>query len=187
MLRILFGGILCFSAIGCAQNTSAKRYSLQKPLESIYDIVLEGIDGIPIDLSQFKGKKMLFVNVASQCGFTDQYDGLQKLHESYKDRLVIIGLPCNQFGSQEPGSEKEIKSFCRSNYGVEFILTAKVEVKGRNQHPIYQWLTQKAKNGTQDSSVKWNFQKYLVDEEGMLMDFFYSLTKPESKKITALL
>ena len=182
MLRMLFGGLLCFSAFGCAQSTSA-----QEPMESIYDIALEGIDGKPLDLSQYKGKKILFVNVASECGFTGQYDGLQELYENYKDKLVIIGLPCNQFGSQEPGSEQEIQSFCRANYGVEFPMAAKVEVKGRNQHPLYEWLTQKAKNGSKDSTVRWNFQKYLVDEQGRLVDFFYSITRPNSSKITRLL
>ena len=155
--------------------------------ESIYDIALEGIDGKPLDLSQYKGKKILFVNVASECGFTGQYDGLQELYENYKNKLVIIGLPCNQFGGQEPGSEQEIQSFCRANYGVEFPMTEKIEVKGPGQHPLYQWLTQKAKNGSQDSSVKWNFQKYLVDEQGRLVDFFYSITKPNRSKITSLL
>ena len=137
---MLFGGLLCFSAFGCAQGTSA-----QEPMESIYDIALEGIDGKPLDLSQYKGKKILFVNVASECGFTGQYDGLQELYENYNDKLVIIGLPCNQFGSQEPGSEQEIQSFCLANYGVEFPMASKVEVKGRNQHPLYQWLTKKLK------------------------------------------
>ena len=179
---MLFGGLRCFSAFGCAQSTSA-----QEPKESIYDIALDGIDGKPLDLSQYKVKKILFVNVASECGFTGQYDGLQELYENYKDKLMIIGLPCNQFGGQEPGSEQEIQSFCRANYGVEFPLTEKIDVKGPGQHPLYQWLTQKAKNGSQDSSVKWNFQKYLVDEHGRLVDFFYSTTKPNSPKITGLL
>jgi glutathione peroxidase len=182
MLRMLFGGLLCFSAFGCGQKSIA-----QQPSESIYDIAIEGIDGKPMDLAQYKGKKILFVNVASECGFTKQYDGLQELYENHKDKLVVIGLPCNQFGGQEPGDEAEIQSFCRANFGVEFPMTEKIEVKGPGQHPIYQWLTQKAKNGSQDSSVKWNFQKYLVDEQGRLIDFFYSITKPDSPKIIGLL
>ena len=100
---------------------------------------------------------------------------------------MVIGLPCNQFGGQELGNEAEIQSFCRANFGVEFPMTEKIEVKGPGQHPLYQWLTQKAKNGSQDSSVKWNFQKYLVDEQGRLIDFFYSITKPDSPKIIGLL
>lgn len=154
------------------------------PKESIYNIKIEDVNGKQLDLNQFKGKKILFVNVASKCGFTKQYDGLQKLYKKYNDKLVIIGLPCNQFGGQEPGTEKEIKSFCKLNYGVEFPITEKIEVKGSNQHPIYQWLTKKEKNNVKDSTVKWNFQKYLVDEEGRFIDYWYSLTKPMSSKIT---
>lgn len=155
-----------------------------EPNTSIYNIELTSISGDPIKLSDYKGKKLLFVNVASKCGFTKQYDGLQELYETYKDKLVIIGLPCNQFGEQEPGNAEEIQSFCRLNYGVEFPMTEKLEVKGDNQHAIYQWLTQKDKNGRMDTSVKWNFQKYLIDEEGRLIDVFYSMTKPMSTKIT---
>ncbi|CAM1363374.1 Glutathione peroxidase homolog BsaA [Tenacibaculum sediminilitoris] len=158
-----------------------------EPKESLYDIKIEGINGDNLDLHQFKGKKILFVNVASKCGFTNQYEGLQELYSNHKDKLVIIGLPCNQFGEQEPGTIKEIQSFCSVTYGVDFPMTEKIEVKGENQHPLYQWLTQKEKNGKMSSSVKWNFQKYLVDEKGRLIDVFYSITKPMSKKITKLL
>ena len=164
-----------FSLFSSAQVT--------EPNNSIYAIELTSITGEKINLSTFKGKKILFVNVASQCGFTKQYDGLQTLYETYKDKLVIIGLPCNQFGEQEPGNAKEIQSFCRVNYGVEFPITEKIQVKGTGQHPIYSWLTQKENNGKMDTSVKWNFQKYLVDEQGRLIDVFYSITKPMSDKI----
>lgn len=166
------------SLFGCASNAQKKAVS------SIYDIKIKDVTGNDLDVSKFKGKKILFVNVASKCGFTKQYNGLQNLYEQHKDKLVIIGLPCNQFGGQEPGTEKEIQSFCRLNYGVEFLITEKIEVKGDKQHPIYQWLTQKSKNGVKNSSVKWNFQKYLVDEEGNFVDFWHSMTKPTSKKIT---
>lgn len=152
--------------------------------KSIYDIQINDIEGNTLDLKQFKGKKILFVNVASKCGFTKQYEGLQKLYNTYKNQLVIIGLPCNQFGKQEPGTNSEIKSFCSINYGVNFPITEKIEVKGEKQHPIYKWLTQKDENGVKNSSVKWNFQKYLVDENGNYIDFWYSITKPMSKKIT---
>ncbi len=107
---MLFGGLLCFSAFGCGPKSMA-----QQPVESIYDIAIEGIDGKPMNLAQYKGKKILFVNVASECGFTKQYDALQELYENHKDKLVVIGLPCNQFGGQEPGDEAEIQSFCRAN------------------------------------------------------------------------
>ncbi len=172
--------ISLFGIFGCKSTSN----SGSKPTTPIYDIVIKDIDGNVLDLKQFKGKKILFVNVASKCGFTKQYDGLEKLYEKYKDKLVIIGLPCNQFGEQEPGSSEEIKSFCRLNYGVNFPITEKIKVKGDEQYPIYQWLTQKQKNGVENSSVKWNFQKYLIDENGHYVDFWYSMTKPMSKKIT---
>ena len=153
----------------------------------LYDIEIEGIDGGVIDLNLYKGKKILFVNVASECGFTNQYEGLQELYTTYKENLVVIGLPCNQFRGQEPGTAAEIQTFCRLNYGVDFPMSVKIAVKGDAQHPLYQWLTKKEKNGKKNSSVKWNFQKYLIDENGALMDVFYSITKPMSKKITKLL
>lgn len=155
-----------------------------EPNQSIYDIQLISISGEPIQLSSYKGKHILFVNVASKCGFTGQYDGLQDLFETYKDKLVVIGLPCNQFGEQEPGNAEEIQSFCRVNYGVDFPITEKLDVKGDRQHDIYKWLTSKTENGKMDTSVKWNFQKYLVDQDGRLVDVFYSITKPKSDKIT---
>lgn len=151
--------------------------------ESIYNIKINQIDGSPLNLSKFKGKKLLFVNVASECGFTGQYEDLQKLYELYQEKLMIVGVPCNQFGGQEPGTAEEIQTFCKQNYGVTFIITEKVDVKGDNQHPLYTWLTSKELNGVSNSNVKWNFQKYLVDENGMLIDYYYSITKPLSKKI----
>ena len=152
-------------------------------LDSIYDIKINNITGEPIKLSDFKDKYLLFVNVASKCGFTDQYKDLQELHEKYKDDLIIVGLPCNQFGNQEPGNEEEISQFCQINYGVTFLLTEKIEVKGGNQHPIYKWLTDKNLNGVKSSTVRWNFQKYLLDPSGNLIDYWYSTTNPLSKKI----
>lgn len=151
---------------------------------SIYDIEINTIEGTPCSLSDYKGKKMLFVNVASKCGFTKQYKELQELCDSYKKELVVIGLPCNQFGGQEPGAPDQIQEFCERNFGVSFLLTEKIQVKGRNQHPLYTWLTSKKLNGKKSSSVKWNFQKYLVDERGNLIDYFYSITKPTSSRIT---
>ncbi len=155
--------------------------------ESIYDLSIKSIDGESIDLASYKGKKILFVNVASKCGFTPQYEGLQKLHETYSENVVIIGIPCNQFLHQEPGSNDEIVSFCQKKYGVSFPLTEKVDVKGKNQHPIYTWLTSKSKNGVMDSKVKWNFQKYLVSENGELEEMFLSNVKPMDEKITSQL
>lgn len=151
---------------------------------SIYDIAINTIDGKAIDFSSFKGKKILFVNVASKCGFTKQYKELQKLSDTYKDTLVVVGVPCNQFGKQEPGDAAEIQNFCQVNYGVTFLVTEKVDVKGANQHPLYTFLTCEILNGKRDSTVKWNFQKYIVSEKGTLIDHYYSITSPLSKKIT---
>ncbi len=151
---------------------------------SLYDISINSLTGEAIDLSSFKGKKILIVNTASECGFTGQYEGLQELYNTYKDKLVVIGVPCNQFGGQEPGTASEIQSFCKQNYGVTFLMTEKVDVKGENQHPLYKWLTSKELNGVSSSSVKWNFQKYLIDEKGNLIDYYYSITSPTSTKIT---
>ena len=157
-----------------------------KTQQSIYDIAINDIAGNPIDLKEFEGKYIMFVNVASECGFTPQYTGLEELHQKYKDDLVVIGVPCNQFGGQEPGAEKEIQQFCKLNFGVTFLLTEKVEVKGEGQHPLYKWLTSKNLNGKSNSSVKWNFQKYIIDGEGAFVNYFYSITKPLSSKITSI-
>ncbi|OZV69748.1 glutathione peroxidase [Winogradskyella aurantia] len=165
--------------------TTTDKDVTQDAQQPIYDIAINSLQGKPIDLSEFKGKKILFVNVASKCGFTPQYRELQQLHDTYKDTLVVIGVPCNQFGKQEPGSSEDIEEFCEVNYGVTFLITEKVDVKGAQQHPLYKWLTTKAINGKQNSSVKWNFQKYLVDEQGQFVDYFYSITKPMNSRITS--
>jgi len=154
---------------------------------SIYDININALDGTPIDLKTFQGKYILFVNVASECGFTNQYEGLQKLYDTYKDDLMVIGVPCNQFGQQEPGNSEQIQSFCQKNYGVTFLMTEKINVKGKDKHPLYKWLTSKDLNGKNTTSVKWNFQKYVVGRNGEYIDYFYSMTKPMSSKITKLI
>ncbi len=156
---------------------------LKLDVKSIYDISINTLQGKTVDLSSYKGKFIVIVNVASKCGFTPQYKELQKLQDTYKDKLQVIGVPCNQFGNQEPGDAQTIESFCELNYGVDFLITEKVAVKGVNQHPLYQWLTQKINNGVTDTSVKWNFQKYLISPEGTLIDYYYSATKPMSTKI----
>ena len=153
-------------------------------LSSIYDLTYTSITGEKVSLETYKGKFILFVNVASECGFTSQYKGLEKLAETYKDKLVVLGFPCDQFGGQEPGNSEEILSFCKVRYGVTFPLSEKIEVLGDNQHEIYAWLTNKKRNGSSSTSVKWNFQKYLVSPEGNLVDYWYSLTSPSSSKIT---
>ena len=162
-------------------------FSTGNAQKSIHDIEINDISGDPIDLTTFKGKYILFVNVASECGFTPQYAGLEELHEQFKNDLIVIALPCNQFGGQEPGSEKEIQQFCTKNFGVSFLLTEKIKVKGEQQHPLYAWLTNKELNGSSNSIVKWNFQKYIVDKDGEFVNYFYSTTKPLSRKITSIL
>jgi len=158
--------------------------SIETKRQDIYDIAINAIDGKPISLLEFEGKKILFVNVASECGFTKQYKELQALSDKYQDELVVIGSPCNQFGKQEPGDASQIQEFCELNFGVKFLLTEKIDVKGSKQHPLYKWLTSKDLNRKKSSSVKWNFQKYLVDDKGYLIDYYYSITKPMSSKIT---
>jgi glutathione peroxidase len=170
-----------FKAFFATLSTSKKTESFKT--SSIYDIKINTLQGKPLDFSRFRGKYILIVNVASKCGFTPQYKELQELYDSHRDSLEIIGAPCNQFGQQEPGDDEAISQFCEVNYGVSFTITEKIEVKGNSQHPLYQWLTQARKNGHKNSSVKWNFQKYLINPEGQLIDFFYSMTSPKSIKI----
>ena len=155
--------------------------------ESIYNYSIESIEGNVIHLSDFKGKHILMVNVASECGYMAQYAQLQELYDYCKEQLVIIGFPCNQFGGQEPGNNQKIQQFCSVRFGVTFPLTTKIEVKGKNQHPIYQWLTQKSHNQLEDSVVKWNFQKYMINPEGQLTHVFPSSIDPLSDKILSLM
>ncbi len=152
--------------------------------KSFYDFKVKDIDGNDFPLSSLKGKKVLVVNTASKCGFTPQYEGLEKLYKEYGgDDFTIIGFPANNFKSQEPGSNEEIAEFCQQNYGVTFPMMAKISVKGDDMHPLYKWLTSKKQNGVMDSEVKWNFQKYLIDEKGKLVKVLYSKVKPESPEI----
>lgn len=154
---------------------------------SIYDYSIEGLQGNKIDLSSFKGKKLLIVNTASECGLTPQYQQLQELYEHFSDQVEILGCPSNDFGNQEPGDEKEIASFCEQNYGVTFPMTRKITVKGDGQHPLYQWLTSKEINQKEDSEVQWNFQKYLIDEEGHLEKVFSPAVDPVSEEVINIL
>ena len=187
VIMSLFGlwTMSCNNAEQVNKTTTAKEK--KSTMKSIYTTKINSIDNEPIDLKQFKGKKILFVNVASKCGYTPQYADLQKLHEAHKDQLAIVGIPCNQFGGQEPGSKEEIAAFCEKNYGVSFLMTEKVDTKGDNQHELYQWLTSKELNGSADSEVKWNFQKYLVNESGELLEMFPSGVAPMDEQITSLL
>lgn len=154
--------------------------------QTIYNFKVTDIDGNEFDLSALKGKKVMIVNTASKCGLTPQYEELEKLYETYKDKnFTIIGFPSNDFMSQEPGSNTEIKEFCTKNYGVTFPMMSKIEVKGKEMHPLYRFLTEKKQNGYSDNSVKWNFQKYLISEEGKLVKVIPPGTKPLSEEITS--
>ena len=148
-----------------------------------YDFKVKTLEGQDFDFSSLKGKKVLVVNTASKCGFTPQYKDLEELYERYQGKLVIIGFPANNFANQEPGSASDIRKFCTDNYGVTFPMMEKISVKGDDMHPLYKWLTSKDKNGVIDSEVKWNFQKYLIDENGKLVDVIYSKEKPGSDKV----
>jgi len=154
---------------------------------SIYDFKVPSLDGNTIDFSKYKGKNILIVNTASQCGYTKQYADLEKLYEKYKGNLVIIGFPANNFGQQEPGSNAEIKEFCSKNYGVTFPMAEKISVKGGDIHPLFKWLTSKQDNGVMDAEIKWNFTKFLVDKNGKLVAVFPSAVTPMSEEITKYL
>jgi glutathione peroxidase len=151
---------------------------------SVYDFKVPALSGGTIDLSAYKGKKILIVNTASKCGYTPQYEDLQKLYEKYKDKLVIVGFPANDFGLQEPGTNSEISEFCKKNYGVTFPMAAKVDVVGENTAPLFKYLTEEAiKLGTPAPVIKWNFTKFLVDENGKLIAVFPSKVIPMSEEI----
>ena len=153
--------------------------------QTIYQFTVEDINGKPFALADLKGKKVMIVNTASKCGLTPQYKELEALYERYKDKdFVIIGFPANNFLGQEPGSNEQIASFCSINYGVTFPMMSKISVKGKNMHPLYQFLTQKSKNGVEDSKVKWNFQKYLIGRDGKLEKVIDPKTLPSSDEVT---
>jgi glutathione peroxidase len=181
VLIFLLGAI----SINCFQ--SAEKPANMNSKKSIYEYSFKAIDGSLINFSQYRGKKILVVNVASKCGFTPQYEDLEKLYQQYKEKLVIIGFPANNFKNQEPGSNEEISEFCKINYGVTFPLAEKISVIGDDQNEIYKWLTDKSLNGWNDLAPKWNFYKYLISDKGELVKVFPSTTTPMSKDITDLL
>lgn len=164
-------------------NQRIKQELESQTTTDFYQLSYSSIDGKTISMSDYKGKFVLIVNVASKCGNTPQYEALQKLYEKHKDKLVIIGFPCNQFLGQEPGSEKEIAEFCTKNYGVTFPLASKIDVKGKDQHPIYTWLTSKSLNGVQDDKVEWNFHKYLISPEGKWLNSYAASMDPGNGEI----
>lgn len=169
----------------------SKKYIKGKPsnssapmtTKSFYDFTMRSIEGKDIPFSIYKGKKVLVVNTASECGYTPQFNELEELHEKYKDKVVVLGFPANNFGGQEPGNNAEIANFCQRNFGVTFQLFEKSEVKGPNQNPLYQWLTHKDQNGWNDTAPSWNFCKYLINEKGELMKFYSAAVSPMSDEV----
>lgn len=155
--------------------------------KSIHQFKVASLDGGSIDFTSFKGKKLLVVNTASECGYTPQYKELQALYEKFKGKLVVVGFPANNFGGQEPGSNADIKSFCELNYGVTFPMAAKISVSGDDMSPVYKWLTSKEQNGVLDAEIKWNFNKFMLDENGHMIEYFPSKITPMSEAITSKL
>ncbi len=159
-------------------------FTMGNSTKNLHDFKVKTIEGEEISLSQFKGKKVLVVNTASECGFTPQYKELEDLYKKYKDKnFVVVGFPANNFGGQEPGSNTDIKAFCTKNYGVTFPMMSKISVKGDDMDALYKWLTQKSENGVEDAPVKWNFQKYLIDEDGNYVKHLGSQKKPDCDEI----
>lgn len=162
-------------------------FTIFSQTSNFYSFRIKTLEGNDFNLDSLKGKKVMVVNTASKCGYTPQYKDLQELYEQYSRKLVIIGFPANNFGNQEPGTALEIRQFCTDNYNVTFPMMEKISVRGEDIHPLYKWLTSKEENGVMDSEVKWNFQKYLIDEEGKLVDVLYSKEKPGSEKVISWL
>ena len=191
-MKKMFIMLLSFVAFfnSCAQKKSEVSKTKTKELmgKSIYDYKVDALEeGKTINFADFKGKKILIVNTASECGFTPQYKDLEQISKEYADKLVVIGFPANNFGGQEPGTNVEIGAFCEKNYGVTFPLAAKVSVKGDDMAPIFKFLTEKDLNGVKDSKILWNFTKFLVDENGKLIDSYVSNVKPTDEAIVKYL
>jgi len=183
---LLFITILILSSCQNQAQNNTKAMETQKPVQSqtIYQFKVTDLYGKEFDFSTLKGKKILVVNTASECGLTPQYKDLEAIYKKYKDlNFVIIGFPANNFGSQEPGSNEQIAKFCQMNYGVTFPMMSKISVKGKDIHEVYKFLTQKDKNGLQDSQVEWNFQKYLINEEGKLIKVLSPRVLPTDSEI----
>lgn len=178
MKKYFYKYILGLALLGCTLSLTAQR--------NFHSFIVEDINGEEFDLSQFKGKKVLVVNTASKCGLTPQYNGLQELYSEYKEKdFMIIGFPSNDFAGQEPGTNEEIATFCSTNFNVTFPMMSKIKVKGEDIHPLYKWLTSVTENGLEDSKVTWNFQKYMIDEEGNLVGHLPPRKKPTTKEIVS--
>ena len=185
-LAILAIGVILL-LVGLTAKKTNDPIEKSKAIASFYDLKATSIDGKEISFEQFKGKKVLIVNTASACGYTYQYEGLQKLHDLYGEDVAVLGFPANDFMFQERGSDSDIADFCEKNYGVTFQMFSKITTRGKNQSPVYNWLTNKDLNGWNEKKPTWNFCKYLVNEEGDLVEFFDKSVKPLSKEITGLL
>lgn len=186
MKALYIATLSSFLFLSCQGQTKSASNPITKPMEkqTIYQFKVEDLSGKTFDFASLKGKKILIVNTASKCGLTPQYKELEALYKKYKDQnFVIVGFPANNFGQQEPGTNAEISTFCELNYGVTFPMMSKISVKGSDMHPLYQFLTQKAKNGLQDSDVEWNFQKYLLNEKGELEQVVAPQTLPSAASI----
>jgi len=178
-------------SIALLANTANTVKTISAPFaekaKTIYDFKVESLAGGTIDFAKFKGKKILIVNTASKCGYTPQYEGLEELSKKYQDKLVIVGFPANNFGGQEPGTNGEIVEFCKKNYGVTFPMAAKISVKGEDAAAIYKWLCNKSENGVMDATITWNFNKFLLDENGTIIAKFDSKVTPMSEELTSKL
>ena len=180
----MFSFLSCFNKKSNDTAIAEATAETTQTKQSLHSFKVDALDGSEFDLASLKGKKVMVVNTASKCGLTPQYEHLQALYEEYKDDdFVIIGFPANNFMWQEPGSNKEIAEFCQKNYGVSFPMMAKISVKGTDKHPVYQFLTEKTKNGYKDSKVKWNFQKYLVNENGVVEKIISPKTLPTDESV----
>ena len=185
MIKYFTQSILLIAGIGIFTIfTLSAAEKISDRTKSFYDLSAEDINGEIISMNTYKGKKVLVVNVASRCGYTPQYEGLQELYETYGDSLVVLGFPSNDFMWQEPGNNTEIKTFCQRTYGVTFPMFSKIHVKGRKQHPIYDYLSNSKLNGWNDDSPSWNFNKYLIDEKGAIIEFYSADIKPLDTLIT---
>ena len=202
--KMFFGALALFAVMGCSRATkqgttnstsgkvsdsdaNASQGNVASPTQSVsfYDFTMNGIDGTPISFEKFRGKKVLLVNTASKCGLTPQYKELEELNRTMGDKVVILGFPSNDFLWQEPGSNEDIAAFCEKNYGVTFQMFEKISVKGKDQHPLYRFLSNKSLNGWNDEVPTWNFSKYLVDENGKLIKFFKHSVTPLSEEIVS--
>ena len=189
MIKLLAISLALFSCAETTNNQTMSNVSVAEVVApgSVYDFKVAALDGSTIDFAAFKGKKILIVNTASACGYTPQYEGLEALYKKYQDKLVVVGFPANNFNGQESGSNSTIQEFCKKNYGVTFPMAAKISVKGDDIAPIYKWLCNKSDNGVLDATISWNFNKFLLDENGHLVTKFDSNVTPMSTELTSKL